>query len=339
MKSTIIDVAKVAQVSVATVSRVVNGNYPVKEETRQRVQEAIEKLQYVPNMQARELNMQKSMMIGVVVPSLYNMFFAEVIDGIEASLSGDSYSLLLCCAKNDPKREARCINDLMQRNVSGIIIISPNTENLETDFYDRIARNQALVFINSYVKRPNISYVSNDEYRGSQIALEHLLAYGHRKILFIRGKNSDSYQVKEDAYIDVMKRRGLFDPTRILNIGEGNSHETVDNTMYRLMDMMLDLDVTAIFACNDLMAVGAVNACKRMQRKIPADMSIIGFDNTPLSHFIEPKLTTMDQNMYALGECAAQILTEKISSGTQVRKNIVLKNTLVERETTGPCLK
>lgn len=339
MKSTIIDVAKAARVSVATVSRVVNGNYPVKEETRRRVQEVIEKLQYVPNIQARELNTQRSMMIGVVVPSLYNMFFAEVIDGIEEYLSGDSYSLLLCCAKNDPKLEARCINDLMQRNVSGIIIVSPNTKDLETDFYDRIARNQALVFINSRVKRPNISYVSNDEYRGSEIALEHLLEYGHRKILFIRGKNSDSHQVKEDAYTDVMKRRGIFDASMILNIGEGNRYETVDNTMYRLMDMILDLDATAIFACNDLMAVGAVNACKRMQKRIPADMSIIGFDNTPLSHFIEPKLTTMDQNMYALGAAAARILTEKISGAASPSKNIVLNNTLIERETTGPCLK
>ena len=149
MKATIVDVAKKAGVSVATVSRVVNGNYPVRESTRGRVQRAIEALQYVPNLQARELNMQRSTNIGVVVPSLYNMFFSEVIDGIEEYLRCGSYSLLLCCAKNDSGLEAQCINDLMSRNVSGIIVISPNTENIETKFYDRVAKRQPMVFINS----------------------------------------------------------------------------------------------------------------------------------------------------------------------------------------------
>jgi LacI family transcriptional regulator len=337
MKATIIDVAAKASVSVATVSRVVNGNYPVKEETRQRVMKVIEELRYVPNIQARELNMQKSTTIGVVVPSLYNMFFAEVINGIEDYLSRDSYSLLLSCAKNDPKQEAKCINDFISRNVSGIIVISPNTENIETNFYERLVQHQSIVFINSYAKLPNISYVSNDEDMGSRMALQYLLDYGHKKILFLRGINSDSYQIKEDAYIEIMKKKGLYNPAYIVNVGEGNGTETVDNSMYKLMDMMLNLDATAIFTCNDLMAVGAVNACKKMGLQIPRDMSIIGYDNISLSHFIEPKLTTMDQNMFALGTNAAELLIEKIQTGKN--KKVVLDNVLVERDTTGPCLR
>ena len=337
MKATIIDVAAKASVSVATVSRVVNGNYPVKEETRQRVMKVIEELRYVPNIQARELNMQKSTTIGVVVPSLYNMFFAEVINGIEDYLSRDSYSLLLSCAKNDPKQEAKCINDFISRNVSGIIVISPNTENIEPNFYERLVQHQSIVFINSYAKLPNISYVSNDEDMGSRMALQYLLDYGHKKILFLRGIHSDSYQIKEDTYIEVMKKKGLYNPAYIVNVGEGNSPETVDNSMYKLMDMMLNLDATAIFTCNDLMAVGAVNACKKMGLQIPRDMSIIGYDNISLSHFIEPKLTTMDQNMFALGTNAAELLIEKIQTGKN--KKVVLDNVLIERDTTGPCLR
>lgn len=339
MKSTIIDVAEKAGVSVATVSRVVNGNYPVKEETKSRVLKAIDALRYVPNIQARELNMQKSTTIGVVVPSLYNMFFAEVINGVEEYLSNGAYSLLLCCAKNDPRLEARCINDLISRNASGIIVISPNTENIEKNFYDRVAQSQPMVFINSYANLPNISCVSNDEAKGTRVALDHLMGYGHREILFVRGVNSDSYQMKEKAYADEMKRHTLFRPEHIINIGEGNHNETVDNTMYRLMDLLLGTKATAIFTCNDLMAVGAVNACRRMEFKIPQDMSIVGFDNTSLSHFIEPKLTTMDQNMFVLGTTAAELLIEKIDSGNRESRKIVLENALVERETTGPRLR
>ena len=167
-KATIVDVAKEAGVSVATVSRVVNGNYPVKPETRERVQSAINALQYVPNVQARELNTRHSSTIGVVVPGLYNMFFAEVIDGIEKSMRRQGYSLLLNCAQNDPELEMECINALVSRSVPGIIVISPNTEGLREEFYRRIVKRVPLVFINGYHRIPNVSYVANDEALGTR---------------------------------------------------------------------------------------------------------------------------------------------------------------------------
>ena len=141
-KATIVDVAKRAGVSVATVSRVVNANYPVKKETRERVEKAIDELAYVPNVQARELNMRRSSTIGVVLPSLYNMFFAQVVDGIEDYLRQGSYSLLISCAKNDPQQEMRCITALVSRNVSGIIVVSPNTAGIKESFYAQLVRRR-----------------------------------------------------------------------------------------------------------------------------------------------------------------------------------------------------
>lgn len=135
MKLTIVDVAKKANVSVATVSRVMNGNYPVKEETRKRVLEVIEELKYIPNMQARELTKQKSATIGVVVPSINNMFFPEVINGIESSLKANNLSLVLACSNNDSEEEKLCVNNLLSRNVSGIIVIDPNTENIKSKIF------------------------------------------------------------------------------------------------------------------------------------------------------------------------------------------------------------
>ncbi|WP_196596161.1 LacI family DNA-binding transcriptional regulator [Pectinatus frisingensis] len=334
MKSTtIIDVAKQAGVSVATVSRVVNGNYPVKEETKKKVMDAVKELNYVQNIQARELNTRQSTTIGVVVPSLFNMFFAEVFDGIEEYVKHYNYSMLITCAKDSAIKEKQCMQELLSRNVCGIINISPNTYAVEISFYDQIAKRVPMVFINSYIKRPEISYVSNNEAAGAEMAMEHLLKLGHRQILFIRGVSSDSYEIKEEIYRKMMTGHGL--KPIVLNIGEGNIEKTVDNTLSKvMMAIKSGVKITAIFACNDLMAVGAINGCHRLGLKVPADISVIGFDNIALSRFIEPKLTTIDQNMALLGQSATALLIEKIESHNTTSDEIILENTLIERNTT-----
>lgn len=331
--ATIVDVARAAGVSVATVSRVVNGNYPVKTETRQRVTRAIEELHYVPNVQARELNTRKSSTIGVVVPGLYNMFFAEVIDGIEESVRKEGFSLLLNCAKNDPQQEMNCIKTLVSRNVSGIIVISPNTASIRESFYDNLVKRMPLVFINGYHRIANVSYVENDEMLGSRQALEYLQRLGHRHILFVRGANSDSYTIKEEAYRQFMTEKGWLDESLLVNVGEGNGVETVDATMECLLAILPKRRPTAVFCCNDLMATGALNACKRLGLRVPEDISVIGYDNISLSHLVEPKLTTMDQNMFQLGSNAASLLVEKIKGGKS--KRVTLDNVLIIRDSTG----
>ena len=339
MKSTtIIDVAKKAQVSVATVSRVVNGNYPVKDSTRRKVLEAIRDLKYIPNIQARELNTQRSSIIGIIVPSLFNTFFAEVVNGIESFTASSGYSLLLTYTKDNPISERRCMNELLMRNVSGIINISPNTEKVASDFFDQIAERMPMVFINSYVKRPAISYVNNDEQIGTKIALEYLISLGHKNICFIRGDRSDSYEFKQNAYEEIMKKMHNFREDYILNIGAGNSIETVELTAEKVVETLQEKkEITAIFSCNDLMGIGAVNGCHRLGIKVPQDMSVMGFDNILLSNFIEPKLTTMDQNMMTLGWTAASLLMEKIANENKTSRQVVLQNTLVLRDTTAAC--
>lgn len=333
MKSTIVDVAKKANVSVATVSRVMNGNYPVKEETKKRVLEVIEELNYIPNMQARELTQQKSATIGVVVPSINNMFFPEVINGIENSLKANYLSLVLACSNNNKDEEKICINNLLSRNVSGIIVVDPNTENIKSKFYHNISKQTPLVFVNGHSTSSNISSVVNDEAMGASIALSHLIDNNHKDILFVRGKDSYSYDIKEEIYKKTMDDLNNFKPENIINIGNGNSSETVDNTVNIFLDVLTKSSATAVFACNDLMAVGVLNACKKLNLDVPSKLSIIGFDNTVLSRFVEPKLTTLDQNMFLLGTNAASLLLEKIESGNSSSKRIILMNSLVERET------
>ena len=331
MKITIQDVAEKANVSVATVSRVMNGNYPVKAETRETVLKVIKELNYIPNMQARELTKQKSTTIGVVVPSINNMFFTELVYGIENELKTNSLSIILACTNGDSDEEQKCVNNLISRNVSGIIVAGPGTENIKAKFYDNISHKIPLVFINSEYMDSNISYVSNDEASGAKIALNYLLDNNHKDILFVRGKDSYSYDIKEKIYKEIMAKN--FDSSKIINIGNGNTSDTVDNTMNIFLDILNNSSSTAVFACNDLMAVGVLNACKKLGIKVPNEISIIGYDNNPLSKFVEPKLTTMDQNMFFLGANAAQLLVEKIDCDNKFSKRIILNNSLVERET------
>ena len=333
MKITIVDVAKKANVSVATVSRVMNGNYPVKAETKKRVLEVVNELNYIPNMQARELTQQKSATIGVVVPSINNMFFPEVIKGIESNLKLNSLSLVLACSNNDKEDEKLCVNNLLSRNVSGIIVIDPNTENINSKFFHNISTQTPLVFVNGHSVSANISSVINDQAMGAGMALNYLLENNHKDILFVRGKDSYSYNVKEEVYKEIMTDLNIFKPQNIINIGDGNSNETVDNTVNIFLDILKTSSATAVFACNDLMAVGVLNACKKLNLNVPNNLSIIGFDNIALSKFVEPKLTTIDQNMFLLGTNAATLLLEKIESDNSSSKRIILINSLIERDT------
>ncbi|MDS0528263.1 LacI family transcriptional regulator [Clostridium sp. SHJSY1] len=333
MKVTIVDVARKANVSVATVSRVMNGNYPVKLETKERVLSAIKELKFIPNMQAREFTKQQSTIIGIVVPSINNMFFPEVVNGIDSELKSTDFSLVLSCTNNNKKEERRCINDLISRNVAGVIVVDPNTDNINSNFYKNISTKIPLVFVNGYSVIPNISSVSNDEFLGSELALSHLLNNNHKDILFLRGKDSYSYDVKEKVYVDFMKKLNNFKPEYIINIGEGNSKNTVENTTKIMLNLLSSTKATAVFACNDLMAVGVLNACKKLDINVPNDLSLIGYDNIDLSEFVEPKLTTIDQNMFLLGTNASSLLLEKISNNNEHSKRVILNNSLIERDT------
>lgn len=334
MKLTIADVARKCGVSVATVSRVMNGNYPVKAETKAKVLKTIKELNYIPSMQAKEFTKQKSTTIGVIVPSINNMFFTDVVNSIEKYLKEHGYSIILCCSNGNEEDEISSVQNLISRNVSGIIIVTPNTNNVKSGFYDGISNQIPITFINGYNNISNISSVSNDEKEGALISLNYLLENNHKNILFIRGENSYSYDIKETAYIEFMNDINNFSYKNIINIGEGNIIETVDNTTNKLIHILNDRkDITAIFTCNDLMALGVINACKKLNLDVPKDISVIGYDNILLSKLIEPKLTTIDQNMALLGSNASMLLLEKINCNNEFSKRIILNNHIVKRET------
>ena len=334
----IVEVAKKAGVSIATVSRVVNGSDSVKADTRQKVQKVIDEMNYVPYAAVRELaakdfSLQNVRDVGVILPSIYNEFFAEVLEGIEHCLRHESYFLMLNCAKNNSEREKQCIRSMVKRKVSGIIILSPNTKDFDEKFYEEVAEETPLVFVNAGGKIPGASYVENDEEAGTQDAIKYLFGLGHEKILMVSGINSDSYTIKEKSFKAMMKTKGVDAEKYIVNVEEGNSSETADLAADILMEVLAKTDATAIFCCNDLMAVGALNACNYLGLKVPEDISVVGYDNTTLANVVIPKLTSVDQNMFQLGRSSAQLLIEKIETGQS--KRVTFFNTVVERDSTG----
>lgn len=335
MKVTIVEVAKQAKVSIATVSRVMNNNYPVNAKTKARVLKVIEDLKFVPNVQAQEVKKRKSKTIGVIVPSVDNMYFPEVVHGIEQQLMSRSYSLMLTFSKNNKEREQDCTRNLIGRNVAGIIIADASTSNVSSGFFKEYGKNTPIVFINGDPAQSEFSFVMSDEERGTLEALEYLWENGHEHVYFVRGDNSYSYDIKEQTFHKFYADKGVNVERNIICVGEGNSSEVITYTTKKFIQLLEKTHCSAAFCCNDLMALGVVNACKEKALRIPRDFSIIGFDNVILSKYAEPKLTTVDQHMHQLGVNAAQLILENITSDFDVSKKVVLNTSLIKRETVG----
>lgn len=335
MPVTINDVAKEAGVSITTVSRVVNNNYPVKNETRLKIEEAIEKLNYRPNAMARSLITKKTSNIGIVVPGITNLFFPTIVEAIESFTKDKGYTISLCNTDGDSLVEEDLIKGMLSKQIDGIIVIDPSRENLDKGYYDRLSEFVPVIVVNGSPSGIKCNFVCYDEEVGTKEALHYLLKLGHKKIAFLRGHKSFSYDIKEKIYRNIVKHERLS-YEKILNVGKGNSIEVVEKTQEQ-MEILLSSEErpTAIFACNDLMAVGAINACNKLGLVIPGDISIIGFDNTLLASISHPRLTSVDQNMKEIGHKAALELLDIIENGNNSRKKIILETNLILRESCG----
>lgn len=329
---TIHEVAMEAGVSIATVSRVINNNYPVKEETRQRVELAVEKLGYIPNEIARSLILKSTSNIGLVVPGITNLFFSTIVEEINRVLLAKGFTTSLYITRGDPREEKIVIESILSRNMAGIIAIDPSRENLENNFFQNLFQTMPSIIINGNTPVYGNNFVSYDEASGAREAFDHLLDLGHEKISFIRGDRSLSYDIKEGVYKEFLRSNGL-DYENIVYVEMGNSSEVIENTAERCKELLGSHHMgTAIFACNDLMAVGLLSACNSLGIAVPGDLSIIGFDNTLLSSITHPKLTSVDLNMKKTARIASVELANMIKESYFTTKKIICETKLVAKE-------
>lgn len=331
---TIKEVAETAGVSIATVSHVINNTRHVEATTRQSVERAMQDLGYQPNSLARSLRIGETKTIGLVVPDVYNLFFADISRRIEDLGYANGYSVILCNSDNNLAKQHNYVNMLITKQIDGVIFISAgeSTEDLQKLVNSRIP----IVVADRVVPLSLADVVLLDNEKGGYEATKHLLALGHEKIACITGPSDVSPSMQRaSGYRRALKEAGIELPAEYVVpgdftvIGGGES-------MARLMK--LGDPPTAVFVSNDMMAIGAVTAARKLGLRVPEDVSIIGFDDIELARAFNPALTTMAQPMQEMADIATSRLIAKMNSGEEGWENeqFTLNANLTVRESTGP---
>lgn len=326
------DVAKRAGVSVTSVSRVLNGEKYVSEDIVERVNEAIEALQYSPSHIARSLKRQKTDIIGVIVPDLMSNFYSTILSSIEDTATRFGYHLLVCNIAEDLDKELKYLHVFREMRVDGIIIMHEKTNESITEF----VRNARMPILYSSVKAPDPAFVSVliDDYTAAKDATEYLISLGHVKIAYIGGDMRDvsSGQSRYFGFRDTLSKHGIPVEDAYIKFGDYKLPSG-----RALMEELLQLEEppTVVFAASDDMAVGALNCLLDHGCRVPEDISVIGFDGSLIVEMVRPSLTSMQQPIHEMGRISLTRLHEMIvqtAENTSPQTDIVLPHFLVERE-------
>lgn len=328
-KITIKDIAREAGVSITTVSRVLNNKEEgMSNETREKVLRVIEKVNYQPNQLARSLVTKRSKMLGLIVPNISNPFFPELCRGAEDEANDHNYSLIICNSDDQLHKEENYLRLLKEQQVDGILLSSKDQLS-ETNRMQLQESKIPFIIFDRGEEGNQHSGVFLDNEKGGYLAGQHLIELGHRQIACITGpENIHNSQKRLSGFQHALRKASLELPEEFILTGDFKM-----DTAYRLTKQFLENNhVTAIFACNDLMACGVYQAAHELGIQIPEQLSIIGFDDIPLITALIPKLTTIRQNTYEMGRKAIALLIHTIEH--EVSERVVFEPTLVVREST-----
>jgi DNA-binding LacI/PurR family transcriptional regulator len=332
--ATIKDIAKAAGVSVTTVSRALNGYNDVNEKTRAKIKSIAEELNYSPNAVARSLVKSKTETIGLLVSELSlsgakDMFTYEIMCGINDSSSEKGYDLILF-STNSAKQKAKSYSQLCrERQVEGVIMQGIKID--DPYLKEVIDSNIPCVLIDVEIEGENVGFVSTDNVFGAQMAVKHLTNLGHRNIAIMNGHNQAVVSQKRlQGYKKQLEEASIpFQEEYVLN-GEF-LEEKAEKVAYSFLNE--HPEVTAIFCASDLMALGVMNAAKRQGITVPEELSIVGYDNITLAEYVQPQLSTVEQNKYQIGFKAAKLLIDMLE-GNKANRKVILDNQLIIRNTT-----
>lgn len=323
--ATIKDVAKLANVSVATVSRVLNRNANVNHDTKKRVNEAIDQLKYRPNDVARTLFRGRSKMIALFVPDIMNPFFPELARAVEDITNKNEYTFVLCNTDDDLEKELTYMNALKQKSVDGIIIVSSTIteEHLSELNIPAIALDR--------IFSSDLSAVTVNNREGGRAATEYLKTIGCKRIAHIAGpENVSNTKKRLKGYLDVVRNEDWFLSSYVVS-GEYSFQKAKDVTTRLLINHP---EIDGIFVANDLMGIGVIKAAESLGINVPKDLAIIAFDGISIGETTSPTLTTMAQPIYDMGARAAEMLIEQINDPTRTKKVEAFSVRLVERQST-----
>jgi LacI family transcriptional regulator, galactose operon repressor len=326
--ATIREVAEHAQVSVATVSHVMNQTRFVDPETQERVRQAIKELGYRPNLLARSLRRRETRTIGLLVPDNANPFFAEFARVIEDAGFAEGYSVILCNSDRSETKEAAYIDVLLAKQVDGLIVLSA------TDRVDLLQRvldvGVPLVVVDRNLAGMPVSQVLVANEQGGHLAGRYLAGLGHRRVGCIGGpSDANPSWGRVTGFVRAMREAGADIPPEAIVSGDFR-YAGGEAGMRALLDR--DLGLTAVFAANDLMAIGAMITLRRAGLRVPDDVSVIGFDNILPASMMIPPLTTVEQPVNELGQAAARLLMDQILKRRIEPACLTIPTRLVERE-------
>lgn len=319
--ATIHDVAKKANVSVATVSRFLNDSGYVGKKSRDAIEKAIKELNFVPNNVARTLSTRQSNLIGLIIPDIKNPFFPELARAVEDTAYKNDYTVVLCNSDENSEKEKHYLQTLNQKYVAGVILTST------FEGYDR-KFNIPVVALDRQVS-DDIPSVMTNNLLGMKLATNHLLETGSTELLFLKGpKQLISSEERLQGFLQSVKGKNVM--THIIE----SSYEFEESEKIVFDYLQSNPSINGIVASSDVSAIGALKACYKLNKKVPEHIQIIGFDGIQIGAFLTPSLTTIAQNIYKLGETATEILIQQIEGKQLNSQKICIDPELVVRSTT-----
>lgn len=326
----IMDVAKAAGVSLATVSRVVRNMDCVRPATRDKVLQVIQELNYKPNALGRQLRTQETKTIIVIVPDNSNTFFHEILLGIETEAEKEGYQVLIADMHNEPSIENHYFHAIQQRQADGIISLSAS---IAQGIIKEAAEEYPVVVAVQYMEDNTVPNISIDNMAAARAVTEHLIRLGHRRIAHLSSSpDAPLYRDRFNGYLAALQANGIPVDLKLVRYSPSSIMGG-----YEQMEFLLALDepITAVFAAGDVMAIGAMKALKKAGRRVPEDCAVVGFDDIELSSIWEPSLTTIRQPKLQIGQQAFHKLLKLMRKEPVLFTQDILPYELVIRESCG----
>jgi LacI family transcriptional regulator len=330
MNVTIYDVAREANVSMATVSRVVNGNPNVKPSTRKKVLEAIEKLGYRPNAVARGLASKKTTTVGVIIPDISSIFFAELARGIEDIATMYNYNIILSNSDQNKEKELHLLNTMLGKQVDGIVFMGGN---ITKEHVEEFQKSPVPIVLAASIENDNIIPSVNIDYeQAAYDAVSFLIEKGHKKIAYVTGPLEDPINGKKlSGYRRALEEAGIPYNEELVALGD-YTYDSGIEAYEKIAE--LPEKPTAIFVGTDEMAVGVIHGAQDQDVNIPEELEIVGFDNTRIATMVRPQLTTVVQPMYDIGAVAMRLLTKYMNKEKVEEHIVVLPHRIEYRQST-----
>lgn len=329
---TLEDIARIAGVSPMTVSRVLNGKTGVSEATRQKVMEVVNQMGYVPNMNARALAGNHNKVLGMLVPDFSTQYISELARGAGQAAINAGYELMLYTNSHHPQTSFTHITVLTRGLLDGLLVVLPEVPDAQLEALHELGLK--MVVIDHRHDIPFLPSVGSDNYRGTRLMMDHLLELGHERIGFITGRlDTKSSLERLQGYKEGLRLHGLMVDDRLIKVG----NFLQPNGVVAARELMALPDPpTAIFASNDVMAIGVMDTIRDLGLRIPEDVSVAGFDDIPMASHLHPSLTTVRQPLFEMGSAATKLLVSLLMGIDVPASRIELSNERVVRMSTGP---